>query len=72
MGIQKVLSRSDKAEVEDNCYYYNCHFQEAMKEQLPFRDDGNTNSCMEVGLERSGAIEELPENTSEEKSPESE
>lgn len=56
MGIQKVLSRSDKAEVEDNCNYYNCHFQEAMKEQLPLRDDGNTNSCMEVGLEQRTAM----------------
>jgi len=50
VGIQKVLSRSDKAEVEGNGSYYNCHFHEAMKEQLPLRDDANTNCCMEVGL----------------------
>lgn len=56
MGTQEVFSRSEKAEVEDNCNYYSCHFQEAMKEQLPLREDGNTNSCIEVGLERRTAM----------------
>lgn len=56
MGTQKVLSRSGKIEVADNCNYYNCNFQEAVEEQLPLRDDRNTNSCMEVGVEQRTAM----------------
>lgn len=52
MGTQKVLSRSGKVEVLDNCNYYNCNFQEAVGEQFPSSDDRNTNSCVELGVEQ--------------------
>lgn len=56
MHTQKLLSRSNKAGVEDSCNYYNCHFQEATKEQCPLRYDRNMNSCMEVDLEQRFAM----------------
>lgn len=56
MGTQKVLSRSGKVEVLDNCNYYNCNFQEAVGEQFPLSDDRNTNSCVKLGVEQRMAM----------------